>query len=116
MILLWQISNDGNTASDSWLRSMGLVTGTADGAEDRNAPGGRIHAIQKAMAALVSAMSCVVHRMSRTPALYAIAGMGHHALEYRWPHYNVLQHGNAMIVDSCCDLRQKKSKLDCTTC
>ena len=61
MILPWQVPKDGNTAPDSWLRRMGLATSTADGAEDHNAPGGRIQAIQKAMAALVSAMSCVLH-------------------------------------------------------
>ena len=63
MVPLWQVFKDGNTAPDSWLRRMGLVTGTADGAEDHNAPGGRIQAIQKAMAALVSAMSCVLRRL-----------------------------------------------------
>ncbi|CAK0785901.1 hypothetical protein CVIRNUC_009114 [Coccomyxa viridis] len=47
-----KVPKDGNMAPDSWLRRMGLVTGTADGAEDHNAPGGRIQAIQKAMAAL----------------------------------------------------------------
>ena len=66
MTPLWQVPKDGNMAPDSWLRRMGLVTGTADGAEDHNAPGGRIQAIQKAMAALVSAMSCVFHKKVHT--------------------------------------------------